>query len=127
VVGGGGQWGSAAAREHEEGEGGRNLGKKGSEEGAHRKGEDGGTPTRFHRREGSSDARGRCWASLVKEGGGVLRRGRESTEGGRASMVLRPFYRRWPCGDGGNGGWRGAPRGGMRQGRGLGSDRRAAS
>jgi hypothetical protein len=40
------QWGLAAEREHRECEGGRNLGKKGSEGGggAHRKGEDSGTP-----------------------------------------------------------------------------------
>jgi hypothetical protein len=38
------QQGLAATREDKEGEGGQNLGKKGSERGAHWKGEDNGTP-----------------------------------------------------------------------------------
>jgi hypothetical protein len=41
--------------------------------GAHQKGEDNGTPTRFHRREGGSGARGRWWVSPAKEGRGCAR------------------------------------------------------
>jgi hypothetical protein len=103
------QWGSAAVREHGEGEGGQNLGKKCSEGGCSPEREDGGTPARFHRREGGFGARGWWWASPTKEGGGVLGRGRESTEGGgwqKAPTVLHPFYRRQSCGDG-EGKWEG--------------------
>jgi hypothetical protein len=86
------QWGSAAVREHEEGEGGRNLGKKGSEGGAHRKGEDGGTPVWFHRRQGGSGARGWWWASPMKEGVGCARAWtRERGGGGTVPMVPVPF------------------------------------
>jgi hypothetical protein len=49
--------------------------------------------------------------------------------GGEALMVLRPFYRWRPCGDGEGkwGGWQGAPRDSMRWWRGAGSNRWATS
>jgi hypothetical protein len=105
------QWGSAAVREHGEGEGGQNLGKKCSEGGCSPEREDGGTPARFHRREGGFGARGRWWASPTKEGGGVLGRGQDNTEGVGALMVLRLFYRRRLCSDR-EGKWGGGGEGG---------------
>jgi hypothetical protein len=51
--------------------------------GAHRKGEDSGTPARFRRREGGSGARGRWWALLVMEGGGCAHAWTSELGGGR--------------------------------------------
>jgi hypothetical protein len=93
------QWGSAAVREHREGEGGQNLGKKGSEGGAHRKGR---TVALRH------DFIEERVASVPEGGGGHRRRRREGVyssvdkttrRGVGAPMVLRLFYRRRLCSD----------------------------